>query len=90
MKILYSEQSVKDLKDFIAPERTLVAKKIEYLAENFDILKNTKKIRELKGTQFDRQYRYIIARKIRAIFRIENGNLVLLILRIAKRKDVYE
>lgn len=90
MKILYSEHSVKDLKDFNQPERILVAKKIEYLADNFEVLKATKKVRELKGTQFQGQYRYIIARKIRAIFRIEDGNFVLLILRVGKRKDVYE
>ncbi len=90
MKILYSEHSLKDLKDFNQPERVLVAKKIEYLAENIEILKATKKVRELKGTQFEGQYRYTIARKIRAIFRIEGGNLILLILRIGKRKDIYE
>ena len=90
MKIRYSEHSVKDLKDFNAPERTLVAKKIEYIAENFEVLKATKKVRELKGTQFEGQYRYTIARKIRAIFRIEDGNLILLILRVGKRKDIYE
>lgn len=66
MKILYSQHSVKDLKEFNAPERILVAKKIEYLADNFEVLKVTKKIRELKGTQFEGQYRYTIARKIRS------------------------
>lgn len=90
MKILYSEHSLKDLKNFNLAERTLVAKKIEYLADNFELLNTAKKVRELKGTQFDGQYRYTIARKIRAIFRIENGNLILLIIRIGKRKDIYE
>ncbi len=89
MKIRYSEQSVKDLKSFPLNERTLIAKKIEYLADNFEILKQGKKVRELKGTEFKGQYRYIIARKIRALFRIENGELVLLILRVGKRKDTY-
>jgi len=90
MRARYSEQSVKDLKGFNLPERILVAKKIEYLAENFEMLKTTKKVRELKGTQFTGQYRYTIARKIRAIFRIENDDLILLILRVGKRKNVYE
>ena len=71
-------------------ERSLVAKKIEYLAENFDNLKTSKKVRELKGTIYDGQYRHTIARKIRALFRIENGELLLLILRVGKRKDIYE
>lgn len=90
MNIRYSEHSVKDLKDFNLAERTLVAKKIEYLADNIELLKISKKVRELKGTQFQGQYRYTIARKIRAIFRIEDENLILLILRVGKRKDVYE
>jgi len=90
VKIFYSEQAVKDLKDFNGAERILVAKKIEYLCENFEVLKTTKKIRELKGTQFQGQYRYTIARKIRAIFRLEDEKIILLILRIGKRKDVYQ
>ena len=90
MKIRYSEQSVKDLKRFNPVERTLIAQKIEYLAENFEVLRQSKKVRELKGTAFEGQYRYTIARKIRALFRIEDGQLVLLILRVGKRKDVYE
>lgn len=90
MNIRFSDQAVKDLKDFDMVERVLIAKKIEYLAENFESLKTSKKIRELKGSVYDGQYRYTIARKIRALFRIENGELLLLILRVGKRKDVYE
>jgi mRNA interferase RelE/StbE len=90
VNIRFSDQAVKDLKDFDAHERVLIAKKIEYLAENFESLKTTKKVRELKGTTYDGQYRYTIARKIRALFRIENGELLLLILRVGKRKDVYD
>lgn len=90
MNVRYSEQAVRDLKDFNAVDRTLIANKIIYLAENFEALKTGKKVRELKGTKFPGQYRYTIARKIRAIFRIEDGELILLILRVGKRKDVYE
>ncbi len=89
MNIRYSEQSVKDLKEFNQAEKILIAKKIVYLAENFESLKLSKKIKELKGTKFEGQYRFVIARKIRAIFRIENEEIILLILRIGKRKDVY-
>ena len=34
MNIRYSEQSVKDLKEFNQAEKVLIAEKIEYLAEN--------------------------------------------------------
>lgn len=65
-------------------------KKIEYLTDNFEALKNSKKVLELKGTHYEGQYRYLIARKIRAIFHIEEDRLILLILRVGKRKDVYD
>lgn len=90
MKIRYSEQSVQDLKGFNAADKTLIVKKIHYLTENFEQLKQTKKVRELKGTKFENQYRFVIARKIRALFRVENDELILLILRIGLRKDIYK
>ena len=89
MKVRYADQAVKDLKEFNSADRTLIAQKIHYLAENFDQLKQTKKVKELRGTKNSGQYRYTIARKIRAIFRIEDGAIVLLILRIGLRKSIY-
>lgn len=89
MKIKYVDQAVNDLKNFNAADRTLIVKKIHYLAENFELLKQSKKVCELKGTRFPGQYRYTIARRIRAIFRIENNAIVMLILRIGRRKDIY-
>lgn len=89
MKVKYSEVAVKNLKELDAVERQLVIKKIHYLAENFDKLKKSKKITELKGTKYKGQYRFIIAKKIRAIFRLENEELILLILRIGKRSEIY-
>jgi mRNA interferase RelE/StbE len=89
LKVKYSEIAVKDLKSFDIAERQLIVNKIHYLADNFEELKKTKKITELKGTKFSGQYRFVIARKIRAIFRIEKEELILLILRVGKRKNVY-
>ncbi|MFP4332557.1 MAG: type II toxin-antitoxin system RelE family toxin [Campylobacterales bacterium] len=90
MNIRYSDQALKDLRDFDKVERVLIAKKVEYLAENFNDLKESKKATELKGAKHSGQYRYIIARKIRALFRIEDGELILLILRVGKRKNIYD
>ena len=59
------------------------------IANNFDELKKTKKVTELKGTKFKGQYRLIIARKIKAIFGIEKEELILLILKVGRRKDIY-
>lgn len=90
MNIKYSEVAIKDLKSFDPPERTLIAKKIEYLAENFEALKTTKKVKELKGSKYNNQYRFVIAKKIRAIFRVIDDEIILLVLRVGLRKDIFE
>ena len=89
MKLLYSEEAVKNLRSFDPVERVLIAKKLRYLTENFEVLKRSKKVRELRGTEFPDQYRFVIARKIRAIFRVEGDRMILLVLRIGRRKDIY-
>ncbi|MCF6330494.1 MAG: type II toxin-antitoxin system RelE/ParE family toxin [Sulfurimonas sp.] len=89
MNIKYSEKSLKDLKLFSHPDRTLIIKKIHYLADNFEILKNSKKVTELKGSVFKDQYRFIVAKKIRILFRIEDDEIILLVLRVGFRKNIY-
>ena len=89
MNIKYSEKSLKDLKSFSHPDRVLIVKKIHYLADNLEVLKSSKKVTELKGTKFDSQYRFVVAKKIRILFRIENDEIILLILRVGFRKNVY-
>jgi len=84
----YSEQAIKDMLKFNEVDRTLIAKKIEYLADNFDILKTSKKVTELKG-EFQK-YRFVVAKKIRVIFTIKENKIVLLVLRVGKRKDIYK
>ncbi|MCF6340376.1 MAG: hypothetical protein L3J10_06475 [Sulfurimonas sp.] len=77
MNIKYSEKSVKDLKSFTQPDRTLIVKKLHYFADNFEILKEPKKVRELKGSEFKSQYKFTVAKKIRVLFRV------------GSRKDIY-
>lgn len=89
MNIKYSEKSLKDLKSFSHPDRTLVAKRIHYLADNFELLKSSKKVTELKGSEFENQYRFIVAKKIRVLFRIEDKEIILLVLRVGFRKSIY-
>jgi len=90
LNIRYSEKSLKDLKLFSPPDRTLIIKKIHYLADNFEVLKHSKKVTELKGGEFSNQYRFVVARKIRVLFRVEDNAIVLLVLRVGFRKDIYE
>ncbi|SNR68893.1 type II toxin-antitoxin system RelE family toxin [Desulfurobacterium atlanticum] len=86
-KLLFSEVAKKDLEKFTIDERIFIAEKLKYLAENFELLKQTKKVRKLKGS--GKFYRFVIARKIRAIFEVKNEEIVILMLRVGKRKDVY-
>ena len=44
---------------------------------------------QLKGSEFDSQYRFVVAKKIRVLFRVENSKIILLILRVGTRKNVY-
>lgn len=89
MKIKYSEKSVKDLKKFTQPDRTLIVKKIHYLSDNFEALKKSKKVTQLKGCEFDKQYRFVVAKKIRVLFRIVDDEIILLVLRVGQRKSIY-
>ena len=84
-----SDHAVKNLKTFNHVEQQLIAKKLRYLTENFEQLKSTKKVTELKGTTYA-HYRFVIARRIRAIFEVKEEKLILLVLKIGRRKDIYD
>jgi mRNA interferase RelE/StbE len=88
-KLKLTDTAIASLKKFNHAEQQLIAKKLRYLSENFDALKMSKKVTELKGTDY-KHYRFVIARRIRAVFEIDNGKLVLLVLKIGRRKDIYE
>ena len=88
-KLKLTDEAILNLKKFNHAEQQLIAKKLRYLEENFEALKITKKVTELKGTDY-KHYRYVIARRIRAVFEIDNGKLILLVLKIGRRKDIYE
>ncbi len=87
-KLLISEVAEKDLEKFSVDERIFIAEKLKYLAKSFEVLKRTKKVKKLQG--YDKYYRYVISRKIRAIFEVEGDKLIILILRIGKRRDIYK
>lgn len=88
-KLKLTQTAVKNIQEFNNAEQQLIAKKLLYLEENFDALKSSKKITELKGTGYN-HYRFVIARRIRAIFELQNDQLILLVLKIGRRKDIYE
>ncbi|MCF6245285.1 MAG: type II toxin-antitoxin system RelE/ParE family toxin [Sulfurovum sp.] len=88
-KLKLTDDAILSLKKFNHAEQQLIAKKLRYLEENFEVLKTTKKVTELKGTDY-KHYRFVIAKRIRAIFEVDNGKLILLVLKIGRRKDIYE
>jgi len=90
LRVNYSDKSLKDLKGFNPPDRVLIIKKIEYLSDNFELLKESKKVTQLKGTEFSNQYRFVVARKIRVLFRVIDDEITLLVLRVGHRKSIYE
>jgi mRNA interferase RelE/StbE len=83
-----TDTAIKNLKNFNSAEQQIITKKLRYLEENFEMLTESKKVTRLKGTDYV-HYRFVIARRIRAIFEINEGELVLLILKIGKRKNIY-
>ena len=84
-----SDTAIETLQKFNHAEQQLISKKLRYLEENFEILKTSKKVTALKGTDYN-HYRFVIARRIRAIFEIQEGKLILLVLKIGRRKNIYD
>jgi mRNA interferase RelE/StbE len=72
-KLKFTETAVNNLKMFNKAEQQMIAEKLVYLAENFELLNKSKKVTKLKGTGYN-HYRFVIARRIRAIFEIKDGN----------------
>ena len=87
-RLKLTDEAIDNLRSFNRAEQEMIARKLRYLSENFEQLRDGKKVTELKGTGY-RHYRFVIARKIRAIFEVENGELILLVLKIGRRKDIY-
>ena len=48
-KLLISEIAEKDLEKFSMDERIFIAGRLKYFAENFEILRKTKKIKKTTG-----------------------------------------
>jgi len=47
-----TDEAILNLKKFNHAEQQLIAKKLRYLEENFEALKTSKKVTELKGTDY--------------------------------------
>lgn len=87
MNLEYSDLALKNLSDFNHAEAIKIRKKLDYLALNYEDLRNSKNITSL--VNFSNLYRYKISNKLRALFELKDGKITILILKIGYRKDIY-
>ena len=82
-KIEWSKSSLKDLVDVPKKERLIILKKIESLSVNPHPLGSLK----LEGASNSWRFRY---GNYRVIYNIEDKHLIILIIKIGHRKEVYK
>lgn len=87
MNLEYTDFALKNLADFNRQEAIKIRKKLDYLAQNYEDLRNGKNITSL--VNFSNLYRYKISNKLRALFEIRDDKITILILKVGFRKDIY-
>ena len=75
----------KDLKNIDLPHRKIIKEKLLILAKNPEVLKNN--IKKLSGSKED-YYRLRIG-NFRVIFKKEDKNLIIFVIRIGHRREIY-
>ncbi len=84
-KVFFEEKAKKELSKIEKPFQKLIVEKIKQLSENFDLMTNN--MIPLKGN-FD-FYRLRVG-KYRVIFHKDDENIIITIVRIGHRKNIYE
>ena len=84
--LLFDRKAVKELSRIEKPFQRIIKGKLELLASNPEVLKND--IKTLKG-KIPNLYRLRVG-SYRVIYRQDNDKLIILILRIGHRKDIYD
>ena len=84
--IVYEKSAIKDLVGVEKPFRLLIKEKIEILAKDPDRLKN--RIKALKGKEYKGLYRLRVG-DYRVVYQRKDDVLIILIVRIGHRKEVY-
>lgn len=85
-QLVFAPKAVKELAKIDRPFQLIIKKKLQILAENPDALKND--IKPLKGSNRS-LYRLRIG-SYRVIYNRDEGRLVILVIRIGHRKEIYE
>ncbi len=84
-KVFYAPKAMKELAKIPKPFQKLIVRKIAQLSENFDSLSSNLKI--LKG---DFDYYRLRVGAYRVIFHKDDEKIVITIVRIGDRKNVYD
>ncbi len=84
--LLFDRKAVKELSKIDKPFQRIIKGKIELLASNPEVLKND--IKAVKG-KVSNLYRLRVG-NYRVIYRQDNDKLIILIVRIGHRKDIYD
>ena len=84
--LLFDRRAVKELSRIDKPYQIIIKGKLKVLARNPDALKND--IKPLKGT-LKQLFRLRIG-SYRVIYKKEDDRLIILIIRIGHRKEIYE
>ena len=84
--LLFDRKAVKELSKIDKPFQRIIKGKLELLATNPEVLKNDIKI--LRG-KVPNLYRLRVG-NYRVIYRQDNDKLIILIVRIGHRKDIYD
>jgi mRNA interferase RelE/StbE len=84
--LLFDRKAVKELSKIDKPFQRIIKGKLELLATNPEVLKNDIKI--LRG-KIPNLYRLRVG-NYRIIYRQDNDKLIILIVRIGHRKDIYD
>ncbi len=81
----FLRKALDDLKKIDRAHQTIIKEKLQILAKNPQVLKNN--IKKLKGAK-DNYYRLRVG-NYRVLFKKEEEQLIIIIIRIGHRKEVY-
>jgi mRNA interferase RelE/StbE len=84
-KLRFLDKALDDLKKIDKPHQVIIKEKLSILAKNPSVLSNN--IKKISGTK-EKLYRLRIG-SYRVIFKKEKDKLIIIVIRIGHRKEIY-